>query len=237
MTGAAAQLSPVYSSLRSPSLVDFPGRIAGVLFLAGCNFRCGFCHNAGLLGQPRAGLPWPKLDEICRRYRDNWVTGIVISGGEPTLAPELPRLVDFLRERGFAVKLDTNGSHPEALAPLLPRLDTVAMDIKCSPDTYPALTGWADTQPLRESVAQLREWGRVEFRTTVIESVHSDDEMRRIGAWLAGAPHYVLQPFVPRDNLPDAAFRDLPATPAERLSELRAIMTAFVERVDVRGTV
>jgi len=236
MSDTADQISPAYAFLRNPSMVDFPGHLAGVFFVAGCNFRCGFCHNAELLGRPRPGLPWARLEEACRRFRDNWVTGAVITGGEPTLSPDLPALVDFFRERGFAVKLDTNGSRPTALPPLLPLLESVAMDVKCSLPRYPELTGWKDTEAIAESVRLLKSWGRCEFRTTVIGPVHSDDDMHEIGRLLEGAPLYALQPFIPRDNLPDPALRTVPATPASRLAELRDLMAGYVARVVVRGT-
>lgn len=228
-------VSPVHAYLRNPSLVDFPGHLAGVFFVAGCNLRCGFCHNAELLGRPRPGLPWAKLDEACRRFRENWVTGIVVTGGEPTLSPALPELLEFFSGRGFALKLDTNGTRPDALAPLLPRLALAAMDIKCSPALYPSLTSWTDTGALLRSVEALKAWGRAEFRTTVIGGIHTDDEMHAIGAVIRGAPLYALQPFVPRPTLPGPEFRETPATPPARLAALRELMAPYAARVVVRG--
>ena len=109
--------SPVRGVLRDASMVDYPGRLAAVLFLGGCNFRCGFCHNAALMGRVDAdGLPWAEVEQMCRRFRDNWVDGAVVTGGEPTLNPGVFRVVERLREWGFAIKLDANGSRPAAPA-------------------------------------------------------------------------------------------------------------------------
>jgi pyruvate formate lyase activating enzyme len=101
----------VYAYLEKPSMVDYPGRYAAVFFTSGCNFRCGFCHNATLMGRQKAALTWEQLTEAATRFKNNWVNGIVITGGEPTCSDDLVDLIRFFKERfGFAVKLDTNGS-------------------------------------------------------------------------------------------------------------------------------
>jgi uncharacterized radical SAM superfamily Fe-S cluster-containing enzyme len=102
--GARRDASPVSAWMRHPSMVDWPGHMAGVLLVTGCNFRCPFCHNAPLLAVPRGGLPWADLAALCRRFQGHWVDAIVVSGGEPTLQAGLPDLIDFLRARKFHVK-------------------------------------------------------------------------------------------------------------------------------------
>jgi pyruvate formate lyase activating enzyme len=234
VTGSAQ--SPVYSFLDRPSMVDYDGHLAAVFFVSGCNFRCGFCHNAALLGAPRIGLDWERLAAACTRFRDGWVDAAVITGGEPTLHDGLAPLVAFFRRLGWTVKLDTNGSRPDVLERCLPELGCVAMDIKAGLDAYPAVTGFADTASIARSVDLLRTRAPdVEFRTTVIETIHDDAQMRAIGELIAGARRYALQPFVPRADLPDSRLRAAPRTSPDRLEALRALMQPYCREVVVRG--
>jgi pyruvate formate lyase activating enzyme len=228
--------SPVFGCLEKPSLVDFPDRMALVLFVSGCNFRCGFCHNAALLAERRRGLAWTRLEEICRRFRENWVDAAVISGGEPTLTEELDDLIRFLHGHGFAVKLDTNGSKPERLLALLSELEYVAMDVKCSLPRYAELTGFEQPQLVADSIAVIRDQAAdYEFRTTVIEGFHNNAEMRAIAALIRPAKRYVLQPFIPRPEVNDPELRQRPRTSSERLQEIRALLGDCAEQVLVRG--
>ena len=232
-----SQRSPVFGALAHPSMVDFPGRIAVVLLTTGCNFSCGFCHNASLLGQSREGYPWDELARLCRRHRAKWVDGAVVSGGEPTLAPELPRLVEVLREHGFQVKLDTNGSRPQVLHDLLPDLGYIAMDIKCAVEHYASFVDFPDTGRIRESIRLLLEHdGDYEFRTTILPDIHTDDELHRMGREVQGAQRFVVQPFVPRDTLPDETFRTKPRTPPDALIRAGDILKQYVKNVVIRGT-
>ena len=228
--------SPIYGAMKRHSLLDFPGRMAAVLFTTGCNFRCGFCHNAVLLGKPRRGYTWEQLDAMCSGYKKNWVDAVVISGGEPTLHATLPRTVDFFRERGFAVKLDTNGSRPEVLEALLPKLDYVAMDIKCSPAFYQDFVGFGDTAAVEHSVRLLIDGATpYEFRTTVIEDIHHPEEIRAMGEMVKGADTFVVQAFIPRDDLPDPALSTKPRTSPQVLARTADIMKHYVAKVDIRG--
>ncbi|MBN1556795.1 MAG: anaerobic ribonucleoside-triphosphate reductase activating protein [Lentisphaerae bacterium] len=232
----ASPESPVYAFLRKPSMVDFPGRLAGVFFVSGCNFRCGFCHNPDLLGRHERHLAWDRLEDVCRAFGADWVDGAVITGGEPTLAPDLKPLIGFFRRRGWAVKLDTNGSRPDVLRACLPWLDYVAMDIKTGPDGYETLTGCADISAIRESIELIKAHARdYEFRTTVIETYHDEACMRQIGELIRGSRRYVIQPFVPQDHLPDPAFRALPRTSPDRLQALAACVQPLVGEVVAKG--
>ena len=232
----SGESSPISAYLPQGSFLDFPGHMAAVLFTAGCNFRCGFCHNAAMLGARQTGMPWAELEQRCRQWREDWVTGAVITGGEPTLWPELPELVRFLRRQGLKVKLDTNGSHPEVLRALLPELTYVAMDVKCGLATYPRLTQFAHTERIAASIAVLLARGRdYEFRTTVLPEVHDDAEMRAIGALVHGAARYVLQPFLPRDDLPDERLRTAPRCPPAHLQRCAALVKPHVRELIVRG--
>ena len=232
-----APLSPVYGVLQNASMVDFPGKLAAVFFLTGCNFKCGFCHNAALMGRvDAAGLPWTEVERICRKFRDNWVEGAVVTGGEPTLNPGVFQVVEKLREWEFAIKLDTNGSRPQVLEKLLPQVDYVAMDVKFAPADYPARAGFADVAALTESIRLIREQAKAyEFRTTVIEAWHDAEAMRAIGEWVRGAKLHVLQAFVPRPELPDPACRDMPETRSETLHAYADLLRPYVDRVEIRG--
>ena len=231
-----AGLSPVFAYLRHPTMVDFPGRLAAVFFTSGCNFRCGFCHNASLMGHIRPGLPWDKLEAAVHTFKKSWVTGVAITGGEPTLEPGLGALIRFFQERGLAVKFDTNGTRPEVLRELAPILDGVAMDVKASLAAYPELTGWTDTDTIRESIGIVKGLGeKGVLRTTIITPFHTDAMMREIGSLIDGAATYQMQAFVPRDDLPDPAFRTLARTTTERLEALRDLMRPYAKNILIRG--
>jgi len=218
-------------------MVDFPGHLAALLFTSGCNFTCGFCHNAALLGDWRDGVSWERLAEACAEFRANWVDGAVVTGGEPTLHPELGELLRFLRGHGFAVKLDTNGSRPQELEKALEHVQFVAMDVKCSLQRYPEFVGCADPGLVRESIRILIAADvPCEFRTTVIHGVHSDEEILDIAAMIRGAEQFALQAFLPRDDLPDPALRRLGRTSVERLEHLAELVRPFVGKVVVRGS-
>jgi len=229
--------SPVYGFLKNPSMVDYPGRLAAVFFLSGCNFTCGFCHNRELMVRKGENLSWPDLTESCRKFCQEWVNGAVITGGEPTLDPELPRLIEFFKNFGWAVKLDTNGSNPARLRECLPLVDYVAMDIKAGLSGYRALTGYGDATSIRESIELLKSQAAdYEFRTTIIDPFHDECQMQEIREMVGGARRYILQPYVPREEVPDARYRNLSRTTPERLSELRTFMQGAAASVSVRGS-
>jgi len=227
--------SPVVAYLRQPTLVDFPGRLAAIFFLSGCNFRCGYCHNAALLAAHRDGMAWDRIEHAATLFRKHWADGVVITGGEPTLAPELPELIHRLKHHGFAIKLDTNGSRPDVLAAILPEVDYVALDIKCSPAAYPHLTGFAEVARVAHSLDLIRSGARAyELRTTLLEDYHTDDDLRLIGQWIHGANRLVLQPFLPREDLPDLELRRRPRTSPARLRAAAEIFRPHVRKVICR---
>lgn len=231
-----APCSPVYGFRKQTTMVDFPGRIAGVLFTTGCNFRCGFCHNATLLQTQRPGYAWDELRRACERFRRQWATGIVLTGGEPTLAPAIEETVDVIRELGFAVKLDTNGSNPDLLERLLPSLDYVAMDIKCALEQYPAFVHYPHTDRIAASIRLLIDRATdYEFRTTVLETVHTEAEAHRVGELIRGARRHYSQPFVPRDDLPDPALAKLPRTNPDAVRAFARIVAQYVQTAEARN--
>lgn len=217
-------------------MVDYSGHLAAVVFVRGCNFSCGFCHNPELMGPVTPGMSWQNLEIACRRFRDEWVDAAVITGGEPTLAGDLPGLIRVLKGFGWNVKLDTNGSRPGMLARCLPLVDYVAMDIKTGLEGYPALTGFRDIDCLRQSVDLIKDGsGDYEFRTTLIEGVHDDAQIESMQKLIEGARRYVLQAFVPSGILPDARFREMRRTPAGFLETTAARFEGWVDEVVIRG--
>jgi pyruvate formate lyase activating enzyme len=229
--------SSIYAHLEKPSMVDYPRHFAAVFFISGCGFNCGFCHNAALMGKKQAGLSWKKLEAACAKFKKDWVNGVVITGGEPTSADDLLELIRFFKEGfGFAIKLDTNGSNPRKLAECLPHIDYVAMDIKCGLSVYPEVVGYSNISNIQQSIELIRTQARdYEFRTTVIETVHTDEQMDEIGKVVAGSKRYALQAFIPREDLPEEPYRNVPRTTSARLHELRNRMSGRADEILLRG--
>lgn len=232
-----SEISSIYAYLEKPSMVDYPKHFAAVFFISGCGFTCGFCHNAALMGKKQAGLSWDRLGAACAKFKKDWVNGVVITGGEPTCGHDLVELVRFFKERfGFPVKLDTNGSNPRKLAECLPFVDYVAMDVKCGFSAYPDVVGFPDIGKIQASIDLIRaEANDYEFRTTIIETVHTDEQMDEVYDIVKGSRRYAMQAFIPRDELPEAAYRTLPRTTAARLHELRNRMAGCADEILLRG--
>lgn len=226
----------VYAFLRNPTLVDYPGRLAATFFISGCNMRCGYCHNPDLLQTRKSGLSRGRLEEACARFRDQWVEAAVLTGGEPTMAPDLPSIIAFFKSFGWAVKLDTNGSRPEVLREVIGQVDYVAMDIKASPGRYAELTGFAHPERLCESIRLIQDLATdYEFRTTLLDPFHDDAQIMEIAELVRDARRYILQPFVPKDEMPDPAFQKLSRTSPERLRQAAALVSGSAREVLVRG--
>lgn len=196
--------------LNKTTLLDYPGCVAATIFTGGCNFRCPFCHNSGLVLMPSAGEAISEEEVLAfLKKRRNVLKGVCITGGEPTLQADLPDFISRIREIGYQVKLDTNGYKPETLKSLLEEglLDYVAMDIKNSPDKYAVSSGMDGMEhdfnlgKIRESV-DLLMGGSVEyeFRTTVVRELHTLGDLVRIGEWIRGCRAYFLQKFQDQGN-------------------------------------
>ena len=231
-----AAISSVCAFQKNPSMLDYPGCMSALFFTSGCNFRCGYCHNAALLAGAKGGLPYERLERACEKFREDWVDAAVITGGEPTLSPDLPILIGLFRSAGFRVKLDTNGSKPDAIARVLRDVDYVAMDVKCRLENYPRVAGFNDPDAIRRSIALVRDGARdYEFRTTIVESLHTDEELHAIGEAVRGARRCVVQPFVPRDDLRDETYRRMPRARDERVREAAAILRGYADEVVCRA--
>lgn len=223
--------------LQKMTLLDFPGKVACTVFFDGCNFRCPFCHNSELLG---VGFP-PLMDEeellAFLQKRKGILDGVCITGGEPLLQKELPQLLENIKNMGFLVKLDTNGSFPAVLEDLIHRglVDYVAMDIKNSPNRYAETVGRErfDLSQVEKSVALLMQ-GKVdyEFRTTVVAQFHDETSFHEIGRWIKGARRYFLQCFVARDSVLQHGLEAPSEADLQRYAEIARI---YVPETGVRG--
>jgi len=222
------------------SLIDFPEHVASVVFTGGCSFRCPMCHNAELVLRPEA-LPVIAPEDVLEflRRRKGLVDGLVVTGGEPTLQRDLPDFMRRAREEGVALKLDTNGYHPEPLQRLLEDglLDYVAMDVKAPPESYAILAGLKemDLARINTSIHLLRTSGVAhEFRTTVVPDWLHAEELLAIGRWLQGESRYVLQQFRPQGTL-DPRLESLEPYSAEDLRSMAVAVQPFFHEVLVRG--
>ena len=225
------------------TLLDYPGKVACTVFLNGCNFRCPYCHNAELLGDVEPVMSVEALLAFLGK-RQGILDGVCITGGEPTLHPQLPELLRAVRALGFAVKLDTNGYRPQVLGAVLGEglADYVAMDLKNGPNDYAKTVGLDDPDlaKIRESIGLLMASGReFELRTTVVKPLHSGESLTSMADWLLEAtggrkiPRLFVQPFVDRDTVPIGG---LSAPGGEELEQFRQILLACAESVEIRGT-
>lgn len=226
------------------TLLDYPGRVACTVFLNGCNFRCPYCHNAQLLeGSEEEILTTDGLLAFLNK-RKGILDGVCITGGEPTIHPELRQLIRSVRDLGYSVKLDTNGSRPEVLRQLLEEglVDYVAMDLKNGPDSYEETVGLKrfDLANIGESICLLLDSGiKFEFRTTVVKPLHSGESLTSMAKWVLeatggrGIPRLFVQPFVDRDTVPVGG---LSAPTVEELEQFSRILSTCAESVELRGT-
>ena len=225
--------------LQKLTLLDFPDKMACTVFTFGCNFRCPFCHNASLVLSDRADDFTISEEELFSflQKRRGILEGVCITGGEPTLRPDLPEFIRKIRALGYAVKLDTNGYRPAVLRALVEEglLDYVAMDIKNSLPRYGETVGIApfDTAPIEASVDYLME-GHVpfEFRTTLVRGLHTPDSIRSMGEWIAGKERFFLQTF---EDSGDLIGNGLGAFTKSETAEMLSILRTYVPNAQIRG--
>lgn len=219
------------------TLLDFPGKVAATVFLSGCNFRCPYCHNSGL-------LDLPELDEIQEAdvmehlsKRKGILEGICVSGGEPTLqAWPLIRFLRQVKKGGYPVKLDTNGSKPRVLRYLIENslVDCVAMDIKSEPIKYHTVSGNSCFRDVVDSIFLLKD-GKIpyEFRTTAVKGIHTAEDFLHIGEAIRGCSNYYIQNYRPSQDV--LAPEGLAAFSLEELNAFTEILKPYVNHVQVRG--
>ena len=224
--------------LQKMTLLDFPGKVACTVFTGGCNFRCPFCHNA-LLVTELPENPDYTIDEIISflKKRSGLLDGVAITGGEPLMNPDIADFIKMVRDLGYSVKLDTNGSYPDRLKSIVGEglVDYVAMDIKNCKEKYAETIGLNsyDLSKIEESVDFLKS-GTVdyEFRTTVVNEFHTVDDIRKAAEWIKGAKRYFLQNFVDSGNLIDGS---VTGVSKQMMLEMQKAAADFVPQTEIRG--
>lgn len=224
--------------LNKTTLLDYPGHVAATIFLGGCNFRCPFCQNGDLVLRPETqqviedGEVYSFLEK-----RKGILSGVCITGGEPTLEKDLPTAIKKIKEMGYLVKLDTNGYRPEVLRELLAEgvLDYIAMDVKNCMDYYGETAGYGsiDLGKIRESIYLIEGCGiEYEFRTTIVKELHSDENMIKLGKEIEGAKAYFLQGYQESGGVISPGFHGCTKMEMEKKA---ALVREYVPNVQLRG--
>lgn len=220
------------------SLIDYPGAISSVVFTIGCNFRCAYCHNPELVKQALhpSDLPMEEIFDFLKRRRGK-IDAVVVTGGEPCLQEDLVEFSVALKNMGYLVKIDTNGSRPDVLERLLTEgaVDYIAMDVKAPLSQYNAMTRVpVREKDIRRSIERIMSSGTdYEFRTTVVPAILGEKDFADIGKMIRDARRYVLQKFVPRKTLL-ASYLKKRSPSDEEMGAIVDIATRYVRKVVVR---
>lgn len=222
--------------IQKVTLLDYPGCVACTIFLGGCNFNCPYCHNSSLIRSNLADEIISKeelLDYLERRKKI--LDGVVITGGEPLIHNEVADLIKDIKNLGFKVKLDTNGSNPLKLKQLIDEklIDYVAMDIKNTLEKYPLTVGCTtEISKIQESINILINSDmEYEFRTTVVKDYHTIEDFHKIGELIKGAKRYFIQSYKYQDSV---RVKTLSAMTTSELHEVLAIVKEYVENSSLR---
>ena len=219
------------------TLLDYPGKTACTVFTGGCNYRCPFCHNAGLVTKMDTEII-PEGEVFAHlKKRQGILDGVAISGGEPLLQGDIEEFLSQIKELGYKIKLDTNGSFPEKLKLIIDKglCDYVAMDIKNSKERYPETIGIDkfDISLMEKSVDILMSSDvEFEFRTTVTKNFHTIKDIENIGEWVKGVKNFYLQNFVDSGNLIDS---NVEGVSKEEMQEMLVAIRKYVPTAEIRG--
>lgn len=220
------------------SLVDWDGKIATTLFTGGCNFRCPFCHNSALvLGYEEVkALSFDEIDDYLKR-RSTVIQAVVITGGEPTLMPGLEKHLKRIKDLDYLIKLDTNGTHPELIKRWydMKLIDYVAMDVKNSEESYLKTVGLKkfNLKSVLESIEFLKTSGiDYEFRTTLVNEFHTDEDIELLGKLVSGAKRFYLQHFVDKGTCIQNGLHEVPK---EKALKYQNLLKKYVKNTELRG--
>lgn len=225
--------------LQKLSLLDYPGKLCCTIFTGGCNMRCPFCHNANLVINSNGSgeiIKWPQVRQFLQN-RSQLLDAVCITGGEPTIQKGLANCISEIKELGFLVKLDTNGTNPQVLKELVSAelVDYIALDVKNSQAKYAMTVGIDnfDLSPVKESIDFLLS-AKIdyEFRTTVVKEYHKQEDLIDIAKWLIGAKQYYLQQFVDSGDLIGSG---LHAYSPEEMKKLKTALIPLIPSIELRG--
>lgn len=227
----------IIEGLQKTTLLDYPGYVACTIFAHGCNLRCPFCHNAGLVvRKPENIISIEELEAFLNK-RKGILDGVCLTGGEPLMQKDVIDFLRFLKSFGYKVKLDTNGFYPERLAEAIENglVDYIAMDIKSSRENYSKAVGIPDIDisKVEESVRLIMDSGiDYEFRTTAVKGLHIVSDFEKIGEWLQGARKYFIQQFIDSGDIISGG---LEAFSKEETQKLLAAVRKGIETAEIRG--
>lgn len=227
----------IISGLQKTSFIDYPEKISAIIFTRGCNFKCPYCHNPELVDPERyyPEIAWEEVLDFLEKRQDV-LDGIVITGGEPTIYSDLPKFIKQIKDLGFLVKLDTNGTNFAMLKKLVEEklIDYVAMDIKHHLERYSEIAG-IESQDVKKSIDFIMQNNLdYEFRTTVLPKYFNAEDFAKIGGLLKGAKKYYLQQFRPQRTLDHALSEENSFTDLE-LEQFKKIMQGYVDDCQIRG--
>jgi len=223
------------------TLLDYPGKLACTIFLFGCNLRCNFCHNPDLVMKEKDDtIPREEILAFLKK-RKNILDGVCITGGEPLMTIK-PEFLQEIKALNYKIKIDTNGCYPTILQELLLQnlINYVAMDIKSSKEKYLDLTNTeGNIKKIEQSIKTIAQLPDHEFRTTIIEGIHTIEEMKRIAQWLnqlieKKPKKFILQGFKPQDNLIHPKFRKMKKTSEKYLQDLKEDLKDYFEEIEIR---
>lgn len=222
--------------LQKCSFIDYPGKISAIIFTVGCNFHCPYCHNPELVNETAEEIPETEVFDFLSR-RKNIIDAVTITGGEPTIHSDLIHFIQKIKALGFLVKLDTNGTNPMVIEQIQNEklVDYIAMDIKSPLDTYETTVSRpVDIEAIKKSISQLLT-GTIpyEFRTTVVKSLLTSDDIKSIGKSIHGARLHYLQKFIPTKTLNPTFLRKTTYNDTE-FEHLREIMSVYVDECIIR---
>jgi len=233
-------MSLTIKGFQKTTLVDYPNKVACTIFLPNCNFRCGFCHNRDLVLNPDS-LPTIKEEEILNYLKEKkkWLDAVCISGGEPLLHKELANFLEKIKQIGYLTKIDTNGTVPDFLKELIDKnlIDYIAMDIKNSLENYNKTAGLnADIEKIKQSIKIIKNSGKgYEFRTTVTPTIHTKENIKKIGQLLEGTKKFAIQNFKPAKEVIDPKYKDVKPFSKEELEEFKEILKNHIDEVEIRN--
>lgn len=220
------------------TLLDYPGHVAATFFTGGCNFRCPFCHNSDLITYPSStdNISEEEIFTFLKK-RKNILSGICITGGEPTLQPDLAEFIEKVRSYGYKIKLDTNGYRPEVIADLLEKnlLDYIAMDIKAGYSNYITASGISNLiiKKIEDSVSIIENSGiPYEFRTTVVKELHNETDFQEIADMISPKSPYFIQSFKDSGNI---LISGLSSCNNEELNKFLSIVKEKLPNSSLRG--